>query len=66
MTPARSESVCRLADAVAFGYRTGVPPTADELRQRFPELAPDLPALAGLVRALEAAAAASRQGDPAR
>lgn len=57
-----AETVCRLADVVSFGYRTGVPPTADDLRSWFPELADDLPALAGLVRVLEMTAAASRQG----
>ncbi len=61
MTPTDpAESVCLLADIVSFGYRTGVPPTADELRRRFPDLAPELPTLAGLVQALEAAAATRR------
>ncbi len=61
MTPLAPESVCRLADAVAAGCRTGVPPSADELHTRFPDLAADLPTLAGLVRALEVAAEAERR-----
>jgi hypothetical protein len=59
MTPADPETVCRLADAVALGYRAGVPPTADALRQTFPDL-PDLPRLAAVVQALEVAASALR------
>ncbi len=64
MTPADpAERICLLADILSCGYRTGVPPSADDLRQRFPELAADLTTLAGLVGALEAAAAAARLGD---
>lgn len=64
MTPADpTDSVNLLADVVSFGYRTGVPLTADDLRTRFPDLAADLTALAGLVRVLEMTAAAARQGE---
>ena len=62
MTPTDpAESVCLLADIITFGYRTGVPPTADELHRRFPDLVTELPTLAGLVQALEAVAEAERR-----